>query len=123
MIVKALRNGLGCIIAGVEQMTRPAKKQRSAEAQAEVNVAASKLALYQFHACPFCIKVRRTLHILNVPVALIDAKDPANEKVLIEQGGKRQVPCLRITDGSGQVTWMYESKQIIDYLNNRFGNI
>ena len=87
MIVKALRNGLGCIIAGVEQMTRPAKKQRSAEAQAEVNVAASKLALYQFHACPFCIKVRRTLHILNVPVALIDAKDPTNEKVLIEQGG------------------------------------
>ena len=123
MLVKALRNGLGCIIATVDSLTRPAKMKRSEEAQAEVNARAAKMTLYQFHGCPFCIKVRRTLHILNVPVALIDAKDPTNEKVLIEQGGKRQVPCLRIADDSGQVTWMYESKQIIDYLNNRFGNI
>ena len=123
MIVKALRNGLGGLIAGVEQMTRPAKKQRSAEAQAQVNAQAEKLALYQFHACPFCIKVRRVLHTLNVPVQLIDAKQAANEKVLIEQGGKRQVPCLRITDDEGKVTWLYESKQIIDYLQNRFANV
>lgn len=123
MIVKALRNGLGCMIAGVEQMTRPAKKQRSAEAQAQVNADAAKLTLYQFHACPFCIKVRRTLHVLNVPVALVDAKDPVNEKVLIEQGGKRQVPCLRIADDEGKVTWLYESKQIIDYLQNRFAHV
>lgn len=106
MIVKALRNGLGGLIAGVEQMTRPAKKQRSAEAQAQVNAQAAQLALYQYHACPFCIKVRRVLHTLNVPVQLIDAKQAANEKVLIEQGGKRQVPCLRITDDEGKVTWL-----------------
>ena len=122
MIVNTLRNGLGCLIASIEQITRPAKQQRSAQAQAEVNAHAAKLALYQFHACPFCIKVRRTLHVLNVPVALVDAKEPANEKVLIEQGGKRQVPCLRITDDEGNVTWLYESKQIIDYLQNQFAH-
>ena len=122
MIVNTLRNGLGCLIASIEQITRPAKQQRSAQAQAEVTAQAAKLALYQFHACPFCIKVRRTLHVLNVPVALVDAKEPANEKVLIEQGGKRQVPCLRITDDEGNVTWLYESKQIIDYLQNQFAH-
>lgn len=123
MILNAIRNGLGCFIAGVESLTRPAKKQRSAEAQAEVNAAATQLALYQFHACPFCIKVRRTLHILNVPVVLKDAKQTEIERELLEQGGKRQVPCLRITDDTGHVTWMYESKQIIQYVENRFARI
>ena len=124
MIVKALRNGLGCIIAGVEQMTRPAKKQRSAEAQAEVNVAASKLALYQFHACPFCIKVRRTMHKLNLPIQLRDVnKDPAAEQELISGGGKRTVPCLRIESDDGTVQWMYESNDIIDYLERNFASI
>jgi len=32
------------------------------------------------------------------------------------------VPCLRIEEGDKTV-WMYESKVIIDYLNQRFGAI
>ncbi|WNW10934.1 glutaredoxin [Pseudomonas sp. DTU_2021_1001937_2_SI_NGA_ILE_001] len=122
MLMKALRVGLGQLIVLGDKLTRPAPLKRSTEAQAKVEQAARDLALYQFHACPFCVKTRRTLHKLNVPVALRDAKnDPVERQTLLEQGGRIKVPCLRIQDGD-QVTWMYESKVIIDYLNQRFAN-
>ncbi|AZF06497.1 glutathione S-transferase N-terminal domain-containing protein [Pseudomonas sp. R5-89-07] len=123
MFVKALRVGLGQIIIASDFLTRPRKKQRPAEQQAQVNEAAKDLTLYQFHACPFCVKTRRTLHRLNVPVALKDAKNNAQDRqTLLEQGGKIKVPCLRIEE-NGQTTWMYDSKVIIDYLDKRFAAI
>ncbi len=120
VFVKALRVGLGQLIIFIDFLTRPGKKQRPAEAQAKVNSAAKDLTLYQFHACPFCVKTRRTLRRLNVPVALRDAKNSEQDRqTLLEQGGKIKVPCLRIEE-NGQTTWMYESKVIIDYLDKRF---
>ena len=44
---------------------------------------------------------------------------PENRQLLIDQGGKGTVPCLRIEEND-QVTWMYESSDIIDYLEKRF---
>jgi glutaredoxin len=123
VIVKALRVGLGQLIIFIDFITRPGKKQRPAEAQAQVNQAARSLTLYQFHACPFCVKTRRTLHRLNVPVALRDAKNNEQDRqTLLEQGGKIKVPCLRIEE-NGETTWMYESKVIIDYLDKRFAAV
>lgn len=123
MFLKAFRNGLGTVIAGLDCITRPKKQQRSVEAQARVDAAAADLQLYQFYGCPFCIKVRRTLHRLNVPVVCVDInKSPSDEQTLIQQGGKRQVPCLRITEQDGSVQWLYESKAIIDYLQTRFAD-
>lgn len=123
MIVKALRVGLGQLIIFIDFITRPRKQQRDAATQAQVAEAAKGLTLYQFHACPFCVKTRRTLHRLNVPVALRDAKNNEQDRqALLEQGGKIKVPCLRIEE-NGQTTWMYESKVIIDYLNQRFATV
>ncbi|MGY2290007.1 glutaredoxin family protein [Pseudomonas sp. SDO528_S397] len=120
MLVKALRVGLGQIIILVDFITRPRKLKRGNEQQAQVDEAAKGLTLYQFHACPFCVKTRRTLHRLNVPVALKDAKNNAHDRqTLLEQGGKIKVPCLRI-EQDGQTTWMYDSKVIIAYLDQRF---
>ncbi|QJI28134.1 glutaredoxin [Pseudomonas sp. ADAK18] len=120
MFVKALRVGLGQLIIAGDFITRPRKLQRPAEQQAQVNEAAKALTLYQFHACPFCVKTRRTLRRLNVPVALKDAKNNEQDRqTLLEQGGKIKVPCLRIEE-NGQTTWMYDSKVIIDYLDKRF---
>jgi glutaredoxin len=122
MIVKALRVGLGQLIVFGDWISRPAKKKRDASAQAAVEQQANGLALYQFHACPFCVKTRRTLHRLNVPVALRDAKNDAQHRqALLEGGGRVKVPCLRIEEGD-KVTWMYESKDIIAYLDKRFAN-
>ena len=124
MFAKALRNGLGCVVATVDQFTRPAKKKRTSEAQQAVEAQTAKMSLYQFHGCPFCIKVRRTMHKLNLPIRTVDVnKDPIAEQELISSGGKRTVPCLRIEKEDGTVRWMYESKDIINYLESNFAHL
>lgn len=121
--MKALRVGLGQLIIAGDFVTRPGKKQRTAQAQAAVDQSARALTLYQFHACPFCVKTRRSLRRLNVPVALRDAKNnEADRQALLAGGGRIKVPCLRIEE-DGKTTWMYESKAIIAYLDQRFGAI
>lgn len=123
MLIKALRVGLGQLIVFGDAITRPRPQRRSAEGQAKVNAEAAKLSLYQFQACPFCVKTRRAMHKLNVPVALRDAKnDPAQRARLLAEGGKVKVPCLLIEE-NGRSRWMYESNDIIAYLEQRFAGI
>ena len=123
MIVKALRVGLGQLIVAGDALTRPRPQKRSPQGQAAVSKDAAALALYQFHACPFCVKTRRAMHRLNVPVALHDAKrDPQAREQLLAGGGKVKVPCLRIEEADG-TRWMYESNDIIAYLEKRFANV
>jgi glutathione S-transferase len=63
------------------------------------------------------------MHRLNVPVALHDAKrDPQAREQLLAGGGKVKVPCLRIEEAGG-TRWMYESSDIIAYLEQRFANV
>ena len=122
MLLKALRIGLGQLVVFADWVSRPRKLKRSPEAQAEVERATANLALYQFHACPFCVKVRRNMHRLNLPVQLRDAKNDAEHRQALEQhGGRIKVPCLRIEE-NGQSTWLYESKAIIAYLDQRFAS-
>jgi glutaredoxin len=123
VFMKALRVGLGQLVILVDFITRPSKKKRSPADQAAVEDSAKDLTLYQFHACPFCVKTRRTLRRLNVPVALRDAKNnELDRQTLLNEGGKIKVPCLRIEE-AGQTVWMYESKVIIDYLEQRFSAV
>lgn len=121
MIVKAIRVTLGSIILAISWLTRGSKIKRSEQEQLQVNATCKSLALYEFHLCPFCIKVRRTLHKLNLPIELRDAKNNQQYRTELEQqGGKIQVPCLRIEEGS-EVKWLYESGDINQYLHSRFG--
>lgn len=123
MLVKALRVGLGQMIVLGDALTRPRPQRRSPQGQATVNTEAVALSLYQFHACPFCVKTRRAMHRLNVPIALHDAKgDPQAREQLQSGGGKVKVPCLRIEEAGG-TRWMYESSDIIAYLEQRFANV
>lgn len=74
------------------------------------------LALYHFETCPFCQKVRRAMAELGVDLELRDTRqNPAFREEQVSGGGKGQVPCLRI-EKAGEVTWLYESDAIIDYL-------
>ena len=82
----------------------------------------NSLSLYQYEACPFCVKVRRGMKKLGLDIELRDAKDGKIEKELIEQGGQDQGPCLRIQKNDGSVQWMYESSDILEYLAKRFGS-
>ena len=102
---------------GYDFLTRPKPIIREAASQAAIDARTEKLALYQFNACPFCVKVRREMrrHALNIE--LRDArKDDAHKQALGNGGGKYKVPCLRISNDSGDPTWLYESDDIIAFL-------
>ena len=120
---KAIRAIIQPIIMFFDWVTRPSWPKRSEEEQAAMDQKTSNLALYQFHACPFCIVTRRTMRRLGLNIELRDAQNDSQwEQELIEQGGKRQVPCLRISDEDGKVEWMYESKDIMQYLERQYGD-
>jgi glutaredoxin len=94
---------------------------RATEDQQRINLECGKLVLYHFKTCPFCIKVRHEMARLSLPIALRDAQhDPQHRADLLQGGGKVQTPCLRIADEQGQVQWLYESDDIIKYLQQRF---
>lgn len=115
--MKLIRNILGKAILFFDSTFSPTPVKRSAEAQAKMDQKTAHLSLYQFHMCPFCVKVRRTIKRLNLNIELRDAKDNAQfAEELLTQGGKRQVPCLRIENSDGTVNWMYESDAINQYL-------
>ncbi|WP_418139128.1 glutathione S-transferase N-terminal domain-containing protein [Oceanimonas smirnovii] len=121
MLVKLLRNGVGGIFQVGDLLTRPAKMKRAPEAQQEVNEACKQLALYQLPRCPFCIKVRRNMHKLNLPIETRNVHPGSPHRDALQAGGGRvKSPCLRIEE-NGETQWMYESNDIIAYLQQRFG--
>ena len=104
-----------------EIVTTPKGVVRQPEAQQQIDQQCQNLALYQFKTCPFCIKVRRELSRLSLDIALMDAqKHPQHREALLRGGGRIKVPCLKITDEQGDIQWMYESSDIIQYLHRRF---
>jgi glutaredoxin len=89
---------------------------RTPEEQAEVDTRLKHLRLYQFPACPFCLKVRREIRRLGLEkIELRDARaGTPGEKELLDGGGQIQTPCLRIEDpATGTTRWVYESDVII----------
>ncbi|MDZ7923398.1 MAG: glutathione S-transferase N-terminal domain-containing protein [Marinagarivorans sp.] len=121
MLVKWVREGLGRVIIFGEWLTRPKAIERDVAGQSRVDEAVKHLSLYQFYACPFCVKVRRQMHVLKLPLTLKSVqKDPAARQALEREGGRIKVPCLRIEE-DGKVQWLYESGAIVAYLQQRFG--
>ena len=120
MLLKLVREGLGRTLAFIDRITRPTAQVREPARQREVDAAVAEMSLYQYFACPFCIKTRRAIYRLNLPIEVRNAQgDPTHRSALADGGGKIQVPCLRIDD-DGMTTWMYESDEIIRYLKQRF---
>ncbi|REG84345.1 glutathione S-transferase N-terminal domain-containing protein [Marinomonas pollencensis] len=120
ILIKLIRNALGVIIATLDLVTRGSKLKRTPEQQQEVNKEVEQLALYQFFACPFCIKTRRAIYKLNLPIEKRSASEGSpHRQELLAGGGRVKVPCLRI-EKDGKVEWMYESSDIIRYLEQRF---
>lgn len=120
-IFKPVRWLLGQIIIFIDWATRPKPVERSAEAQKEIDKQTQDMVLYQFQQCPFCVKTRRTIRRLALDIEKRDARnDPKWNQELINEGGKYQVPCLKITADDGTVQWMYESTDINQYLDKKF---
>ena len=80
-----------------------------------------ELTLYQDPTCPFC---RRVLAFLDQIEKTVPMRDTLREleayRELVVGGGRATVPCLRIKEGETREKWLYESLDIIEYLQNHF---
>lgn len=104
-----------------EKLTTPQGITRTPEEQARVDAVCDELALYQFQACPFCIRVRKEISRLGLNIEKRDAQKIPEHRQALEQGGGRiKVPCLRIAGTNGEDQWLYESDEINTWLNQRF---
>jgi glutaredoxin len=112
---------LGKIILLFNWLFTPRGAVRDAAAQAAVDRQTESLTLYQYEACPFCVKVRRAMKRLSLNIETRDSKRVASAREeLLSGGGDLKVPCLRVEQDTGEVSWMYESADIIEYLRSRF---
>ncbi len=122
MILKLIRMVLGALLLTGNALfpARP-RVRRSAQEKATLQPDLSRLKLYEFRACPFCLKVRRGLRRMDLDIERRDAlRNERYAAELVQGGGELQVPCLRIEDAPGQVQWLYESAEILAYLEKRF---
>ena len=79
-----------------------------------------RLELYSFEPSPFCRLVRETLCELELPYLLHNvAKGSAKREAFVARSGKMQVPYL-VDPNTG--TEMFESAEIIAYLNATYGS-
>lgn len=104
-----------------DRLTTPEGIERPSEEQEKIDQQTRNLFLYQFATCPFCIKVRREIKRLSLNIEMRDAQhNQAYRDELLQGGGEIKAPCLKIVNEHGGVVWMYESADIISYLQERF---
>jgi len=119
-MMRVIRFVLGNIILFLNWLIQPRALKRDVGLQKLVDQQTKTLTLYQYNACPFCVKVRRQILRLGLNIELKDAQNDTQAKNELLQGGKQlQVPCLRIQEGEN-VKWLYESGDINAYLQKRF---
>ena len=118
-LLKLLREGLGRVLIFLDWAIKPSIIKRNSDQQNLVNQKTESLKLYEFYACPFCIKTRRAIKRLNLNIETRNAQNGRFREELELNGGKVKVPCLRI-DSAGEVSWLYESNDIINYLDKHF---
>lgn len=120
MLLETARWIVGRGVLGLERLTAPRPPVRDPAEQARIDEATAALALYEFEACPFCVRVRQAMRRMGLNIERRNTrKDPDRAAELRDEGGRYQVPCLRIEE-AGEVRWLYESKAIIAWLEERF---
>ena len=120
---KTLRVVLGPVMLLKETLTRPKGLSRLQPVQEKVDKQCQSLVLYQYKTCPFCIKVRQEISRLSLNIKRIDAQQEGRDRQeLLQRGGHAKVPCLKITDRSGNSQWLYDSEKIVAYLRGRFAS-
>ncbi len=112
---------LGRLILFINFITLPKPILRKRNDQNRIDKITKDLTIYQFEACPFCVKVRRFIRKNSLKIDLKDAKNNKNFKAeLVNEGGKHKVPCLKIEKINSKTKWLYESTEIIAFLKKEF---
>jgi glutaredoxin len=106
-----------CFVTAVSSVV-----QRTEIEQQHIDEQTGQLMLYEMPACPYCCKVRRRIHKLglNVPTRDVCADDDAYN-TLVAATQSSQVPCLHISAPGKEPRWLFESNDIVTYLEDRFG--
>lgn len=78
------------------------------------------LELYQFEDCPYCKKVREKLTEIELDYICRNVPKESDRTLLKKLGGQEQVPFL-VDSSGGEVTMMYESDDIVEYLEENYG--
>lgn len=121
LLLKTIRWVLGSLILILNAVFAPKSVQRDPAEKSRIDQETQGLALYQFDACPFCVKVRRAMKRMDLNIEIRDVKKNKQWNTeLVREGGQFQVPCLRIPEPGGKTRWLYESSDIIAYLEGRF---
>ena len=123
LFFRTLRSVLGPVLLLGNKLSEPKPIKRPRKEQEQLNRHTQKLSLYHYQTCPFCIKVRRTIKRLALSIETHDTlQDIRQREALISGGGQMKVPCLKIENDNGTTTWMYESSDIVNYLQERFAS-
>ena len=123
-MIRFFRFVIGRIILLADFVTRPRPIVRNQYDQVMVDEMTSVMSLYQFRACPFCVKVRRHLRRHSLNVEFKDAKNDIEIKnELVTEGGKHKVPCLRIAVDSNNIKWLYSSDDICLFLDSELSRL
>ena len=120
-LFRTMRNSLNRFIHRVVRVICPCPPQRSEEEQRLIDQQTASLVLYEYSSCLACARTRRAMKRLGLNIKTRDVhNEPKWKQELAEQGGKDQVPCLRIADDDNKVSWLYESRDINKYLEQKF---
>ena len=111
---------VGKVILFINLITLPKPILRKKIDQDKIDLKTKKMTIYQFEACPFCVKVRRFIRKNSLKINLKDAKNKIFKSELVNEGGKHKVPCLKIEKINAKTEWLYESTEIIKFLEKEF---
>jgi glutaredoxin len=115
-MMKIIRIVLGFVLVTLDKLFSPRPLKITEDQKQSILNNSKSLELFEFNACPFCIKVRRFMKKNNINIDLKDAKNDLEQRnELLNNGGKIQVPCLKISKNES-TQWLYESSDIIKYL-------
>ena len=104
----------------IDRLTRndPAERLEASELKRR-NALFAGHTLFHFQMSPFSARARRAVRELGLTIPQRDIlDDPSAAAELISGGGMEQVPCLKIENPGLPTRWMYESKDIVRYLES-----
>ena len=110
----------GFVVNLIGIFTRPRPNERSEQERRLLAREVKRLRVYDYPSCPSSIRVRHTLHRLNLDIQYCDIrKCQVHRDNLLSELGRVHAPCLRIEENQ-QVQWLDEPEQIVHYLKQRF---